>query len=297
MPGKESESKQIQMSTDQREGARRRYNDSALAVYLREINRVPLLSREEEIELSIQSKAGSGQSRDKLIRANLRLVVSIAKKYTNRGLPLLDLIEEGNLGLLKAVEGFDPDEGCRFSTYATWWIKAAIRRALLNSVRTVRIPAYMAGLVAKAKHVAAELTEKMGGEPSLEEIANEMDLSPERIRAFKRAMHSQLTSSLSTAPMEIDMDAVSSLSEVLADNRVKPPDEEMFDHYELVILRNMLDSIDQREARILRLRFGLDDKSPKTFKAIGAEMQISRERVRQIEKRALEKLKAAIEGD
>jgi RNA polymerase primary sigma factor len=274
-----------------------RREPSALELYLREINQIELLTREEEVDLAERMRKGDAGARDLLIRSNLRLVVSIAKRYARRGLPLLDLIEEGNLGLLKAVEGFKPEEGCRFSTYATWWIKQAIRRALLNSVRTVRIPAYMAGLISKAKQVSQTMREKHGREPTVEELASEMDLSAEKVRALKRAMRSQSTASLSAAPSNLDVDSVTSLSEVLVDPRVKRPDEELFDNYEKEILQDMLDAIDERETAILQMRFGLQDRPQRTLKEIGKELGISRERVRQIEKLALEKLKAAIEAE
>jgi RNA polymerase primary sigma factor len=263
----------------------RAISDQMLLTYLKQINRVPLLTAEEEKELSsLIRQTGDKDAREKMIRANLRLVVSIARNYLNRGLTFMDLIEEGNLGLLRAVEGFQPSQGYRFSTYASWWIKQAIRRALINKVKTIRIPAYMVELIAKAKSVEATLKTKVGRQPSIEEIAREMDLPREKIAMMRRAA--------GTAAQSTSQGAESSLglSEMLADERTPMPDEALFGEHERENIHRLLDSIDVREAKVLRMRYGLGGEEPKTLKEIGEILGLTRERVRQIENEALDKL-------
>lgn len=257
---------------------------SDLAAYLRDINRVPLLTAEEERSLSrlIRDK-GDMQARDRMIRANLRLVVSIAKVYVNRGLSLMDLIEEGNLGLLKSVEKFDPEAGFRFSTYSTWWIKQAIRRALVNTVKTVRIPSYMVELIAKAKETHNRLTQDLGRDPSVSEIADEMKLPSTSIDQIRRVL------SLSDTPQSVSLEAMSS-SDSLEDTSAGRPEDDLFTAYEIEKIQTLLSAFDSREANILRMRYGLIDGTPKTLKEIGEELGLTRERVRQIENQALKKL-------
>jgi RNA polymerase primary sigma factor len=242
---------------------------------------VPLLKAEEEIALALSIKKGDKRAREKFIRANLRLVVSIAKLYVNKGLSFLDLIEEGNLGLLKAVERFDPGRKCRFSTYATWWIKQAIRRSIVNTSKTVRLPAYMVEMIAKLKSASTGLSQKLGREPAMTELASALHVAPESIEILRRA----LAASASARPVSLDV--IWSNGEFSVDPSSERPPLTAVDSERL---QNMLMAITVREADILRLRYGLQDGKPMTLKEIGVKMDLTRERVRQIEKEALHKL-------
>ncbi len=266
---------------------------SDLQVYLREINRTPLLTPEDERELGWRIiNDNCPQARDHMIRANLRLVVAIAKNYGGRGLPLNDLIEEGNIGLMRAVEGFDPAQGARFSTYASWWIKQAIKRALVNATQPVHVPAYMVELIAKWKVAARRLEAENGTPPTMEQLAEALDLPVKKLKIIKRAVKA-FRSSNQEPTANIDGDLIG-MSEMIADTRVGKPSDSVLHGDELEILRNLMDSIDQREAQILRLRFGLDGSQPLTLKQVAEEVGISRERVRQIVDEALTKLNAQI---
>ncbi|MFG0320451.1 MAG: RNA polymerase sigma factor RpoD/SigA [Planctomycetota bacterium JB042] len=260
-----------------------------LETYLKEINQVPLLTADQEKELARAIRTGHLEAREHMIRANLRLVVSIAKHYSNRGLALLDLIEEGNVGLLKAVERFDPDQDCRFSTYATWWIRQSIRRALINTGKTVRIPSYMVELIGKWKKATLELQERHGRTPSEGELAAELGMRPEGVRAVERA---ERTTSATCHSFHSEESA--GLTETIEDERVTPPDEIVLNQAELNKIRELLDGIDEREREILRLRFGLDTGEPMTLKEIGVRMSLTRERVRQVQNEALRKLNAIL---
>jgi len=263
---------------------------SDLQIYLREINRTPLLTAQDERDLGWRIiNDNCPASRERMIRANLRLVVAIAKNYANRGLTLSDLIEEGNIGLLRAVEGFDPAQGARFSTYASWWIKQSIKRALMNACQPVHIPAYMVELIAKWKVAYRRLEAEMGAAPSLQDLAKAMDLPLKKVRIIRRAVKVFQTPSQLTRDSSGDL---INLSELVADTRTGTPDERMFRADELATLKRLLDTIDEREARILRLRFGMDGCEPLTLKQISDEVGISRERVRQIVDESLTKLNA-----
>ena len=261
---------------------------SDLQLYLNEINKVSLLTAEEERELGwaiINDDCAA--SRERMIRANLRLVVAIGKNYTNRGLTLSDIIEEGNIGLMRAVEGFDPAQGARFSTYASWWIKQAIKRALINARQPIHIPAYMVELIAKWKVASRELERELGTTPTLEQLAARMDLPVKKVRIIKRAVKAFRTPAQEGNGSDGDL---MSMADLVADSRTGTPDESALRTEELDVLRKLLDTIDDREAMILRLRFGLDGRDPLTLKQIADEIGISRERVRQIVDESLEKL-------
>lgn len=256
-----------------------------LETYFKEINRIQLLTAKEEKELAIRVRKGDPEARELMIKANLRLVVSIAKNYVDRGLMLLDLIEEGNLGLLKAVERFDPDEECRFSTYATWWIKQSIKRALIDTVKTIRIPSYMVELLSKWKSMASNLNVRLGRMPTFEEISEALEIPMESAGIIKTALRASNSSS-----QTISLENMWTLSEVLEDKDAKEPVQILFDEAEVELIESLLASIDERDARILRLRYGLDNGDPMTLKEIGEKVNLSRERVRQIENDALKKL-------
>lgn len=265
---------------------------SPLETYLREINETALLTAGEEKELSYQIAEGNGAARDRMIRANLRLVVNIARAYTSKGLPLQDLIEEGNLGLLRAVEGFDPEMNTRFSTYASYWIKQSIKRALVNSAKTIRIPAYMVELLSKWRRATAKLQDELGRTPTAEEVAKELELPKKKLRIVKKAI--QLYNS---SPQPDQSDNGWSLGEMIADERTKGPEDELIENDNLKHVFEMLEHMDPREATILRMRFGLDDSEPRTLKEIGETLGLTRERVRQIEGEALGKLAKGIVGE
>ncbi|MGE3878264.1 MAG: RNA polymerase sigma factor RpoD/SigA [Planctomycetota bacterium] len=259
--------------------------DHGLDTYLTEINEVALLTPEQEVELASRIQRGDMAAREHMIRANLRLVVSIAKLYVNRGLSFMDLIEEGNIGLMKAVEKFDPAAGCRFSTYATWWIKQGIRRALVNTVKTVRVPSYMAEIVARWKAMALELTYRLGRQPLSSEIAEELGIPESNWDVVRDTV---LANSQPTFSMNEDASSV--FAESLEDPRALPPEEELFQSMEIQRLRELLGSLEERERRIIHLRYGLETGTPMTLKAIGERVGLTRERVRQMEQDALRKL-------
>jgi len=258
---------------------------SPLETYLREINETSLLTAEQERDLAKRIAQGDAQARDHMVRANLRLVVNIARGYVGKGLGLQDLIEEGNLGLLRAVEGFDPDMGTRFSTYASYWIKQSIKRALINCAKTIRIPAYMVELLSKWRRASARLTEELGRGPTQEEVGRVLGLARKKLPIIKKAI--QIYNS---APQSDQNDVGWSLGEMVMDDRLKAPDEELLDHDVLSTALELLDTLDVREATVLRMRFGLGEHQSHTLKEIGNELGLTRERVRQIETEALAKL-------
>jgi RNA polymerase primary sigma factor len=253
---------------------------------------VPLLSAEEERELGVRIQNGDLEARERMIRANLRLVVSIAKMYSERGLSLQDLIAEGNIGLLKAAEKFDPDAGCRFSTYGTWWIKQAIRRALTNTVKSVRVPGYMAEMVSKWRNVANELQYRLGRLPSVEEVALELEIPRESWPLLKRTIEAN-------AAGEVSLDVLTQTQDTVEDERFELPEAVLEQRDLLCKLEELLTAIDEREATILRLRYGLGDRDgvQMTLKEIGKVVGLTRERVRQIERDALRKLYEVMDGE
>lgn len=264
-------------------------SEKALETYLREINQVPLLTAAQERQLAYAIRRGSGSARERMIRANLRLVVSIAKHYSNRGLALLDLIEEGNVGLLKAVERFDPAANCRFSTYATWWIRQGIRRSLINTGKTVRIPSYMVELIGKWKKAQQDLCDRHGRLPSERELCKALNMRPESVRAVERA-----DASSSASRHSFGLEDSASLTDVIEDENTRPPDEVVLNQAELSKIRELLEVLDEREREVLHLRFGLDFSEPMTLKEIGLRLSLTRERVRQIQNEALRKLNATL---
>ncbi len=265
---------------------------SPLETYLREINETSLLTADQEKSLARQIGVGCTESRDQMVRANLRLVVNIARGYTGKGLALQDLIEEGNLGLLRAVEGFDPNMNTRFSTYASYWIKQSIKRALVNTAKTIRIPAYMVELLAKWRRATNKLNDELGRPPTPEEIAKLLGLPKKKLNIIKKAIRVY-----NAAPQTDQGEQGWSIEEMLPDGRSKSPDMEMVETDDLKQVMFLLEKMDKREATVLRMRFGLDDEEPKTLKEIGECLGLTRERVRQIESEALAKLGEDLNGD
>ena len=259
--------------------------DHGLDTYLSDINEVPLLTAQEEIQLSKRVRRGDADAREHMIRANLRLVVSIAKNYVNRGMQFMDLIEEGNIGLMKAVEKFDPKAGCRFSTYATWWIKQGIRRSLVNTVKTVRVPSYMSEIVSKWKATAMELNYKLGRQATTGEIAEQLELPESNWDVVRDTVQSN------SQPVHgMNEDTAAGFAEVIEDTRGRSAEDQILEAMEIGRMHELLEKLDTREARVLRLRFGLGNNEPMTLKAIGKRFGLTRERVRQMEQQALAKL-------
>ena len=260
--------------------------EDPVRMYLKEIGKVPLLEADEEIELAQRMENGDEEAKKKLAEANLRLVVSIAKRYVGRGMLFLDLIQEGNMGLIKAVEKFDYRKGYKFSTYATWWIRQAITRAIADQARTIRIPVHMVETINKLTRVSRQLLQELGREPSPEEIAEEMDMPVDRVREIQKI--SQEPVSLET-PIGEEED--SHLGDFLPDDEVPAPSEAAASAILKEQIAEVLDTLTDREQKVLRLRFGLDDGRSRTLEEVGKEFNVTRERIRQIEAKALRKLR------
>lgn len=280
-----------------RESASKRKVGSAsvqtpLETYLREINETALLTADDEKELANLIADGDTRARDRMVRANLRLVVNIARGYTGKGLNLQDLIEEGNLGLLRAVEGFDPNVGTRFSTYASYWIKQSIKRALINSAKTIRIPAYMVELLSKWRRASTRLSEELGRSPTPEEVARVLGLPKKKLPIVKKAIKIY-----NSTPQTDQSEAGWSLGDMVMDERAKTPEDELLENDVLSHVHRMMQTMDPREATVLKMRFGLDDMEPHTLKEIGERLSLTRERVRQIETEALRKLAHGLEDN
>ncbi|MDR2440430.1 MAG: sigma-70 family RNA polymerase sigma factor [Planctomycetaceae bacterium] len=266
-------------------------DQSPLETYLREINETVLLTPEEELKLALAVCEGDMEARDKMVRANLRLVVNIARGYTGKGLSLQDLIEEGNLGLLRAVEGFDPSMGTRFSTYASYWIKQSIKRSLINSAKTIRIPAYMVELLSKWRRAGIRLSEDLGRSPTPEEIARFLGLPRKKLPIIKKAI---LINNLIPQPDQPEIGWT--LNEMIMDERSRSPDEELLENDNLSFIMEQLELMDIRDSTILKMRFGLDGCEAQTLKEIGERLGLTRERVRQIETEALNRLAEYLDG-
>ncbi len=260
--------------------------DDPVKMYLKDIGRIPLLSSEEEIDLACRMQVGDASAKKKLTEANLRLVVSIAKRYVGRGMLFLDLIEEGNLGLMKAVEKFDYQKGFKFSTYATWWIRQAITRAIADQARTIRIPVHMVETINKLTRVSRILLQELGREPTPAEIANEMNISEERVREIQKIAQDPV--SLET-PIGEEED--SHLGDFIEDETTMTPSDCVSATMLKETILSVLNMLTPREEKVLRLRYGVDDGRPRTLEEVGKEFNVTRERIRQIEAKALRKLK------
>ena len=263
--------------------------DTGLNRYLKEIGRMSLLTPEQEVELAGKVKNGDAKAREQMINSNLRLVVTIAHDYADLGLPLLDLISEGNIGLTKAVERFDPTKGAKLSTYAAWWIKQAIKRALANQSKTIRIPVHLGDKIAKVRRVSLQMSDELGREPTDDELADELGIASEKLAQLK---------SIGIRPASLDApigdEDSSEFGESVGDEEARTPFESLRDKNLLGEVDGLLDVLDQRERKIILQRFGLDGGKPKTLENVGKDFGVTRERIRQLQNIALAKLRHAL---
>jgi RNA polymerase primary sigma factor len=263
--------------------------DTGLTRYLREIGRIPLLTPEQEIELAAKIKKGDAAARERMINANLRLVVTIARDYADLGLPVLDLISEGNIGLTKAVERFDPAKGAKLSTYAMWWIKQSIKRALANQSKTIRLPVHLSDKLAKIRRVSLQMSDEFGREPTDDELGEEIGIAREKVARLK---------SLGIRPTSLDAplsdDNSTAFGEIIGDENAETPFELLRDKNLLDEMDGLLDALDKRERKIIAQRFGLNGGNPKTLEDVGKTLGVTRERIRQLQNVALAKLRRAL---
>ena len=264
-------------------------SDDSVRLYLREIGKIPLLSAEEEMDLARRIVEGDRKAKDKMAEANMRLVVSIAKRYSGRGLDFLDLIQEGNTGLLRAVEKFDPDKGFKFSTYATWWIRQAITRAIADQARTIRIPVHMVETINKLLRTQRRMTQELNREPTIEELSKELDMEPEKIEYVIKIK--QDISSLDAGVGRDGEDDDSVLQDFIVDEDTVSPEDSASNQLLKEQVQEILSSLSDREQKIVRMRFGLDNGKNHTLEEVGQEFAVTRERIRQIEAKALAKLR------
>jgi RNA polymerase primary sigma factor len=264
-------------------------SDNGLSIYLREIGRIPLITRQQEIELAARIKKGDASARERMINANLRLVVTIAHDYANLGLPLLDLISEGNIGLTKAVDRFDPTKGAKLSTYAMWWIKQSIKRALANQSKMIRLPVHLADKIAKVRRVSLQMNDELGREPTDDELGEEIGIGGEKVARLK---------SLGIRPASLDApmgdDDSTEFGETVGDEAAQNPFEFLRDKNLLGEVDHLIAVLDGREKKIIFQRFGLDGGKPKTLEDVGKDFGVTRERIRQLQNIALAKLRRAL---
>lgn len=264
-------------------------SDDSVRLYLREIGKIPLLNAEEELALANKVVAGDKRAKDKMAEANMRLVVSIAKRYSGRGLDFLDLIQEGNTGLLRAVEKFDPDKGFKFSTYATWWIRQAITRAIADQARTIRIPVHMVETINKLLRTQRRMTQELNREPTIEELAKELDMEPEKVEYVIKIK--QDITSLDAGVGRDGEDEDSTLSDFIEDEDGATPEESATSQLLKEQVQAVLSTLSEREQKIVKMRFGLENGKSHTLEEVGQEFAVTRERIRQIEAKALAKLR------
>jgi len=266
--------------------SRDREGENGIKIYLREIGQIPLLTVKDEIELAAKIKRGDKKARARMIKSNLRLVVKIAHDYSNLGLPLLDLISEGNIGLMKAVERFDPAKGGKLSTYGAWWIKQSIKRALANQAKTIRLPVHLVDKISKMKRVGMQMSERLGREPTDQELADRLDMPRAKVAQLRQ---------ISVRPASLDApigdDDATEFSEIVGDENAATPFEMLLDKALRQDITEVLHELDPREAEILTMRFGLDGNRPKTLEDVGRKFKVTRERVRQVQNIALRKLR------
>jgi RNA polymerase primary sigma factor len=264
-------------------------SDDSVRLYLREIGKIPLLNSEEELELAQKVVAGDKKAKDKMAEANMRLVVSIAKRYSGRGLDFLDLIQEGNTGLLRAVEKFDPDKGFKFSTYATWWIRQAITRAIADQARTIRIPVHMVETINKLLRTQRRMTQELNREPTIDELAKELEMEPEKVEYVMKIK--QDITSLDAGVGRDGEDEDSVLADFIEDEDSVTPEDSATNQLLKEQVQSVLSTLSDREQKIIKMRFGLENGKSHTLEEVGQEFAVTRERIRQIEAKALAKLR------